>query len=66
MREYPEALYVGFSNVLDTVAKPLKMHDAYPLASLQSFLIASTIPELCSGDQRSSEALAIMLQICKT
>ncbi|MFI3243509.1 MAG: DNA starvation/stationary phase protection protein [Akkermansia sp.] len=59
--EYLEVLYNGFGDALDDIAECLKMHHAYPLASLKDYLTHASITELTSEQYSVSNALAIVM-----
>lgn len=65
VHEYLEELYDGTTEKMDAIAELIRMHDAYPAASLAEYLKISTIKELSSEKIDTKGSLAIVLDDLK-
>ncbi len=66
VHEYLETVYVGFADMIDSVAECIKMQGEFPIASLKEFLEVATIQEIESKEYSIKEALSIVYSDIET
>jgi len=65
VHEYLEDLYDDFTEKMDAIAELIRMHDAYPAASLAEYQKLSSVKELASEKVEIKQALSIVLDDLK-